>query len=186
MALTMQALKQVINTENVDTSRIYVTGVSMGAFGTWDILRRDPGTFAAAVPMSGGGDPATAAAIKDVPIWAFHGSADSVVNVQGTRDMINALHAVGSDAKYTEIAGGDHVIWPSVYADPSNTLYSWLFSQRLASGVDPTTEAAAAPVAVASAPVEAPIATGPVAVPEPASLGLVLVGAGALLRRRRR
>jgi poly(3-hydroxybutyrate) depolymerase len=60
MSLTMMALHQAMNNPNIDTSRVYVTGASMGAFGTWDILRRDPGVFAAAVPMSGGGDPSTA------------------------------------------------------------------------------------------------------------------------------
>jgi predicted peptidase len=177
MQLTMDALKQAMADPHVDTSRIYVTGVSMGSFGTWDILRREPGVFAAAVPMSGGGDPSSAEAIKNVPIWAFHGSADDIVNVQTTRDMVAALQAAGGNVKYTEIAGGDHFIWPQVYSDPS--LYQWLFSQHLGDGLDTMSMADM----VATAPTFAPVA--PSQVPEPASLALFAIGGVALLRRRR-
>ena len=130
MELTLKALHQVINTENVDTSRIYVTGLSMGGMGTWDALRREPNTFAAAVPMSGGGDVNTASLIKDIPVWAFHGSADPIVPVSATRDMIQALRDAGGSPKYTEVAGGGHVIWDPIYYDQSHTLYPWLFAQR--------------------------------------------------------
>jgi predicted peptidase len=130
MRLTIRALEQVMAGENVDPARVYVTGVSMGGMGAWDILRWEPNLFAAAVPMSGGADPATAGAIKDVPVWAFHGTNDTVVPVSATRNIIAALRAAGGSPKYTEIAGGGHVIWNGVYADSSNTLYPWLFSQR--------------------------------------------------------
>lgn len=186
MSLTLQALHQAMNNPNVDTSRIYVTGVSMGGFGTWDILRRDPNTFAAAVPMSGGGDPSTASAIKDTPIWAFHGSADNVVSVDTTRNMIAALKDAGGSPNYTEVAGGGHVIWPEMYQDAGNTLYSWLFSQRLGNGVDPTLvpEPVAASSSEAVAQVE--VAAAVVAVPEPTSIGLMLLGGITLLRRNRK
>ncbi|HEY7119341.1 MAG TPA: DUF4038 domain-containing protein [Tepidisphaeraceae bacterium] len=131
MSLTIKALDQVIATHDIDTTRIYVTGVSMGAMGAWDILRWAPGRFAAAVPLSGYANPNTASAIKNVPIWAFHGSNDTIVPVSGSRNMIAALRAAGGNPKYTEIAGGGHVIWNPIYNDPSNTLYSWLFSQQL-------------------------------------------------------
>src|SRR4051812_18082793 len=130
MKLTIEALKKVIDTENVDTSRVYVTGLSMGGMGTWDILGREPDLFAAAVPMSGGGDTRTASKIKDVPVWAFHGSEDSIVPVTETRKMIDALRDAGGSPKYTEVQGGDHVIWGPIYADESDTLYPWLFSQH--------------------------------------------------------
>jgi predicted peptidase len=182
MSLTMQALKQAMSNPNVDTSRIYVTGVSMGAFGTWDILRRMPGTFAAAVPMSGGGDPSTAAAIKDTPIWAFHGNADNIVSVDTTRNMIAALQAAGGDPKYTEIDGGDHFIWPGVYNDPA--LYAWMFSQQLGGALDPTIAAAATPDLTAA--LEPAVSAAVVAVPEPASLAGLLLGGALLLRRHRR
>ena len=184
MSLTMRALHQAMKNPNVDTSRIYVTGVSMGGFGTWDILRRDPGTFAAAVPMSGGGDPSTAALIKDTPIWAFHGSADNVVSVDTTRNMIQALNDTGGTPHYTEIAGGGHVIWPEVYQDAGNTLYPWLFSQHLGNGIDTGLAIHSVfPLSAVAAPASAVAVTA--AVPEPASLGLVIIGGLALLRRKR-
>jgi predicted peptidase len=179
MKLTISALKQAMADPHVDTSRVYVTGVSMGSFGTWDILRREPGVFAAAVPMSGGGDPSTAEAIKNVPIWAFHGSADDIVNVQTTRDMVAALQAVGGNVKYTEVAGGDHFIWPQVYSDPS--LYAWMFSQHLSDGLD-TMAASMGDLMPAAAP-GISIAAAPV--PEPMSLGVVALGGLVLLKRRR-
>jgi predicted esterase len=131
MKLTIQALQHVIQTENIDTSRIYVTGVSMGGMGVWDILRWLPNTFAAAVPMSAAADPRTAAAIKDIPVWAFQGTNDTLVPASATRAMIQALRNAGGNPKYTEIAGGGHVIWNPIYNDASHTLYPWLFSQHL-------------------------------------------------------
>ena len=118
--------------------------------------------------MSAGGDPSTAGTIKNIPIWAFHGSADDVVPVQTTRDMVAALQAVGGNIQYTEVAGGDHYIWPSVYADADNTLYPWLFSQQL----DPGPSLFLPPVSAAVAS----LALTPGALPEPASLGLVALG----------
>jgi len=186
MKLTLEALHGVIDTNKVDTSRIYVTGVSMGGMGTWDAIRREPGTFAAAVPMSGGYDPHTASLIKDVPVWAFHGDADSIVPVQSTRDMVNALTAAGGDVRYTEIAGGEHTIWDGVYADASSTLFPWLFSQSKSSeqvvvaggefGADVPSSMSGEGIIVPTTPV-----------PEPSviSLGL-MIGAGALMRRTRR
>jgi predicted peptidase len=180
MSLTIKALKNVISSENVDPSRVYVTGLSMGGMGTWDILSREPEMFAAAVPMSGGGNTKTPAAIKDIPIWAFHGSEDTLVPVSATRDMIDALRDAGGSPKYTEVAGGGHVIWNPIYQDAGNTLYPWLFDQHrgeLASSVPLPSDGGVAGGAVVAA-------VG--AVPEPGSMGLVmLAGAGILGRRSR-
>jgi predicted peptidase len=171
MKLTINALKKVINTENIDTSRIYVTGNSMGAMGTWDILAREPKLFAAAVPMSGGGDTRTAKTIKDIPIWDFHGSADTIVPVSASRDMIQALRDAGGDPRYTEVAGGDHVIWDPIYNDESHTLYPWLFSQHLS----PSTIS-----------VEGNVVAEVANTPEPGSIACLAVAGMALLGRRRR
>jgi predicted peptidase len=78
--------------------------------------------------MSYGGDPRTAKIIKDIPIWAFHGSKDPVIPVRTTRNMINALRNAGGNPLYTEVPGGGHEIWDSVYAEPQ--LYQWLFAQH--------------------------------------------------------
>lgn len=171
MKLTISALKKVINTENIDPSRVYVTGNSMGGMGTWDILAREPKLFAAAVPMSGGGDTRTASTIKDIPVWDFHGDHDSIVPVSASREMIQALRDAGGDPRYTEVAGGDHVIWDPIYNDASHSLYPWLFSQHLGNG----TVSAEGVVAQVSA-----------SVPEPASITCIAVAGLALLGRRRR
>jgi predicted peptidase len=183
MSLTLQALHQAMSNPNVDTSRIYVTGVSMGGMGTWDILRRDPSVFAAAVPMSGGGDPSTADTIKNIPIWAFHGSADDVVSVDSTRAMIQALQDAGGSPNYTEVDGGGHYIWPEIYQDANDTLYPWLFSQHLPGAADPSLVPMTSmeTASITSAQVVAAVTP----VPEPGALGLLAMGGLTLLARRR-
>jgi predicted peptidase len=113
----------------VDADRIYLTGLSMGAMGSWDLLARFPGEFAAAVPICGMGDAAAAAKIGNVPIWTLHGDADQSVPVECSRIMVDALRAAGSKTvKYTEYAGVDHGSW--VNASAEKGLFDWLFSQR--------------------------------------------------------
>jgi hypothetical protein len=155
----MEALQQVMATENVDTSRIYVTGNSMGAMGVWDIMYREPTVFAAAVPMSGGGDTRTASTIKDIPVWAFHGSADPLVPVTDTRNMIQALQDVGGHPKYTEVPNGGHVIWDPIYQDASHTLYPWLFAQSRPAPAPTVGSVSADPETAVVTPVTAPTPT---------------------------
>lgn len=133
MAMTLQILDLVLSNTNIDKSRIYVTGLSMGGYGTWDILARRPNLFAAAAPMSGGGNTSNAALIKKIPTWNFHGSVDGTVPVSGSRDMIAALQATGGVPKYTELTGQGHVIWAPIYTDTTTggQFYPWLFSQSV-------------------------------------------------------
>src|SRR5581483_4791158 len=86
----------------IDANRLYVTGLSIGGYGTWDAIERWPGYFAAAAPVAGAGDPSKAALLKNLPIWAFQGSADLSVPVAGSRDMIAAIQAAGGHPRYTE------------------------------------------------------------------------------------
>ena len=127
----MGMLEQVCAQYPVDRSRIYVTGNSMGGFGTWGMLREYPDYFAAAVPICGGwdlpDDIENAPVMKDVPIWAFHGALDTAVPVERTRDMVEALEAVGGNIKYTEYPDEGHSISARVYYDPE--LFPWLFAQ---------------------------------------------------------
>jgi predicted peptidase len=103
----------------------------MGGFGTWDLLSRHGDMFAAGVPICGGGDPAMAEMLVDVPIYTFLGSVDSIVPVAGTRGMAEALEAAGSSVfTYEELEGMDHGIWETV-ADRADVV-KWLFSQTLA------------------------------------------------------
>jgi predicted peptidase len=113
---------------SIDASRIYLTGLSMGGYGTWDLLARRPELFAAAIPICGGGDPAVAARFKDVPLWCFHGDQDTAVKPKRSREMIDALKAADGEPKYTEYKGVGHNSWAATYANPE--VHAWLFAQR--------------------------------------------------------
>ena len=128
MQLTIELLNESIKTLPVDKKRIYVTGLSMGGFGTWDIVQRMPKIFAAAMPVCGGGDAELASVIKTVPIWVFHGGSDNVVKTKRSQDMVKALEKVGSKVKYTEYEGVGHNSWDRTYRD-ENAL-RWLFHQK--------------------------------------------------------
>jgi predicted peptidase len=126
--LTLQLIDSHIKNLNVDTSRIYITGLSMGGFGTWDAVQRRPDFFAAAVPVCGGGDMNEAKKIAHVPIWAFHGDEDGVVKPGRSRDMVAALEAAGGKPRYTEFITTGHDSWVQTYRNPE--MYEWLFSQK--------------------------------------------------------
>jgi predicted peptidase len=126
LTLTLMALGKAMNNPNVDLSRIYVVGVSAGAYGAWDLIRRYPKLFAAAVPMSFAGDRSWAKVVANVPVWAFQGSADPVQSARRMRSFIAAVVAAHGKPQYTEIAGAGHYIWDSIFDDAG--LYSWMFS----------------------------------------------------------
>ncbi|MGZ0709983.1 carboxylesterase family protein [Coraliomargarita sp. W4R53] len=128
MQLTIELLKELQSTLPVDTTRIYATGLSMGGFGTWDVVQRRPETFAAAMPICGGGDTAMAQKIKNVPIWVFHGGADNVVKTKRSRDMVAALKKVEGNVKYTEYEGVGHGSWGKAYSDEA--ALKWLLGQQ--------------------------------------------------------
>lgn len=129
LRLTLALVAALQKEFSIDADRLYVTGLSMGGFGTWDAIQRRPELFAAAVPICGGGDTAQAKAIAHIPVWAFHGDQDTAVKTQRSRDMIAALKAAGGSPKYTEYPGVGHNSWSAAYADPM--MYQWLFEQRL-------------------------------------------------------
>ncbi len=129
MDLTMQIIEQLIDSYPIDENRLYVTGLSMGGYGAWDIISRYPQKFAAAVPVCGGGDENTAFAISKTPIWAFHGTKDRAVKVSRSRNMINAIRDIGANPKYTEYPNLGHLCWDEAYA--TKELYVWLFAQKL-------------------------------------------------------
>jgi predicted peptidase len=125
----LKALEEAMNEFNVDQDRVYVTGVSMGGFGSFLLAAADPGRFEAIVPVCGGGVPSTMAEpLKDMPIWAFHGAADDVVPVQRSREMVEAIRAAGNGRlRYTEYAGIGHESWLLAYEEEE--LPGWLFGQ---------------------------------------------------------
>jgi predicted peptidase len=128
MHAAMELLKDCVKTLPVDTSRIYVSGISMGGFGTWDIVQREPALFAAALPVCGGGDLAEAPKLKDLPIWTFHGELDQAVKTSRSRDMVEALKAAGGNPKYTEYPGVAHNSWTRTFEDEE--VLNWLFAQK--------------------------------------------------------
>lgn len=126
----MTLINELCDNLPVDRDRIYLTGSSMGGFGTWGMITQWPEVFACAVPLCGGGDPSKAGVIKNIPIWAFHGDMDDQVNVDNTRRMAAALKAVNGKMEYTELPGAGHLITEVVYKKPE--LDEWIFKQRRA------------------------------------------------------
>jgi predicted peptidase len=112
----------------VDPERVYVTGLSMGGFGTWEFVQRWPDMVAAMVPVCGGGDLSKAVNLKDIPVWVFHGTLDNVVKPEFSRMMIDELHALGNKAGYTEYPDVQHDAWVRAYSDPH--MIDWLFRQK--------------------------------------------------------
>ncbi len=113
---------------SIDEKRRYVTGLSRGGYGAWNFICKHPEMFAAAIPVSGGGDPRLAPEIVNVAVWAFHGASDRNVPVVNSRNMINAIKAAGGNPKYTEYPDQGHNIWENVKATPG--LLDWLFAQH--------------------------------------------------------
>jgi len=125
-------LEEVTQKYHIDTTRIYLTGMSLGGFGTWDLAIKYPHKFAAIVPLCGGGRPQTVCAIKDVPIWVIHGDQDEQVSVSRSKEMIEALRKCGGDPKFTILKGYPHDIHRT-YGDEN--LYKWMMQFKLNSKI---------------------------------------------------
>ena len=121
-------LESVIDNYQVDKDRIYITGLSMGGYGTWSLLSERPDLFAAAVPICGGGIPGLdiPSSIKDVPIWVFHGGKDKVVPSNESEKMVRAIEEIGGNIKYTLYPDANHDSWTKTYEN--DNLYEWLLS----------------------------------------------------------
>ncbi|MDB5328777.1 MAG: hypothetical protein JWM57_4346 [Phycisphaerales bacterium] len=173
--LVMKVLDSVESNYNVDESRIYITGLSLGGIGTWDALKRFPTRFAAGLPLSGIGDANAANTFKNIPIWAFHATNDDVVAYSGSSNPVNAIRAVngnhinedGGKLIFSTTTTG-HGGWTDFYkpntyrtdglmTNASNSgrqdIYNWMFSKSI---------------------------------PEPTCLSAIAVGGSFLLRRKRR
>jgi predicted peptidase len=150
-AQALGALEQSIKEFSGDRERLYLTGISMGGYGTWGIATKYPGKFAALAPVCGGirvpravrppdaaasPEPSTdlyaeaAKKIGPTPVWIFHGGADKVVPTEESQKMTDALKALGGNVKYTEYENVGHNSWDKAYADPE--LMKWLLLQKLA------------------------------------------------------
>ncbi len=116
-------LKDIIKRYNVDVDRIYLTGLSMGGYGTWSLAIRNPNVFAAIAPICGGGDPKKVCAIKDVPAWVFHGAKDEIVPLKQSENMVKALKECGGNVQFTVYPEAGHDSWTETYNNPE--LYEW-------------------------------------------------------------
>jgi predicted peptidase len=137
--LAVRCLDQTAREYSVDPERTYLTGLSLGGFGTWLVAERLPERFAAIVPICGFyGNPNAATdaetlgrlagALKKTRVWCFHGALDKAVAVERSREIVAALREAGGDVRYTEYADGAHDVWNRAYADPE--LWKWLLAQR--------------------------------------------------------
>jgi len=123
-------LDEVMTQYKIDPERVYVTGLSMGGFGTWELGCTYPERFAAIAPICGGGSPSRAKELKNVAVWAFHGAKDRVVPVARTEAMINALKEAGCQPKLTIYPEAGHDSWTETYNNPE--LYTWFLEHTRA------------------------------------------------------
>ena len=130
-------LDEVLATQPVDPARVYLTGLSMGGFGTWSLGLTHPDRFAAIVPICGGGDPLKvlladpkkAEALRSLPVWAFHGAKDPVVRLVESERMVDALKKAGvREVELTVYPEAQHDSWTESYANPK--LYEWLLQHQ--------------------------------------------------------
>ena len=128
LGLVRTMIDELVETYAIDTDRIYITGLSMGGFGTFDALARYPDLFAAGVPVCGSGDPATVDRFKEVPIWIYTGAEDPTVQASRVANMFTALMEAGAKPGYTQVPEVGHFSWLQAYSDP--LVIQWLFRQR--------------------------------------------------------
>ena len=131
MQSVVQMIRRTVSDEQIDTSRIYLTGLSMGGFGSFDLGIRHPDWFAAVAPICGAADPNRMSALKDTPMWITHGEQDDVVSVNRGRSAFKALRDAGGHPVYVEFPGVGHNSWTPVYED-NDGLVPWMFRQARA------------------------------------------------------
>lgn len=122
-------LADVLDHYRIDKTRLYLTGLSMGGFGTWSWAELNPNRFAAIAPMCGGGDPTQADKLRDLPIWVFHGELDKTVPIERDQEMVDAVRLAGHDkVKFTKYPDAGHDCWTRSYANPE--LYDWFLKHK--------------------------------------------------------
>jgi len=121
-------LDRITKRHAVDEDRVYLTGLSMGGFGTWSLATAYPERFAAIAPICGRGDSKKAHLLKDIPAWVFHGAKDEVVKPENSEEMVNALKEIGADVQYTLYPDAGHDSWTETYNNPK--LYEWFLKHK--------------------------------------------------------
>jgi len=121
-------INETIKKYNIDEDRVYLTGLSMGGFGTWDLACRYPDKFAAIAPVCGGGNPNLVSKIRNIPTWVFHGAKDNVVLLKYSQDMVEALEQYAGNVKFTVYPEANHDSWTETYNNEE--LYKWFLSNK--------------------------------------------------------
>ena len=124
-----QMIQKTLKEEPIDRSRVYLTGLSMGGFGSFDLGARHPEWFAAVAPICGAADPKKMAALKNVPVYIVHGDNDTVVPAERSRSAVRALKEAGASPIYKELPGVGHNSWTPGYSDEEG-LVPWMFKQK--------------------------------------------------------
>jgi predicted esterase len=112
----------------IDRDRIYLTGLSMGGYGTWNMAMNYPEMFAAIAPVCGGGNDAGTSRLRNIPVWCFHGDADDVVPISESEKMVNASKKYNPNVKFTVYPGVGHDSWTQTY--DNEALFDWLLQQK--------------------------------------------------------
>ncbi len=128
--LTVLEILNLLKKEfNLDENRFYVHGASMGGFGVFNLLAKEPKMFAAAIAICGGGSPSTANILKETPLWIFHGNADPIISVEQSRNLYKAIvDSGGKKVRYTEYSNIGHDSWINAWNE--TTILTWFLSQR--------------------------------------------------------
>jgi Predicted peptidase len=126
--LALEVLAAVEKEFNIDVTRRYVVGQSMGGLGSWSLITEHAEMFAAAIPVCGGGSESLAPRLTKTAIWAFHGAKDEAISVDRSRSMIAAVRKAGGNPRYTEYEDLGHNSWDRAFAEPE--LLDWVFAQR--------------------------------------------------------
>jgi predicted peptidase len=121
-------LDDIFKKYNVDKSRVYLTGLSMGGTGTWEMGWKYPEYFAAIAPVCGSGNDLRVCLMKDLPVWAFHGAKDDVIPLHASQEMVDALKECDGNVKFTVYPEADHDSWTETYNNPE--LYKWFLDHK--------------------------------------------------------
>lgn len=117
-----------VKRHRADPARVYLTGMSMGAFGVWSLAQRHPERYAAIMPICGGGEIRWTPKLRGLPAWVFHGAKDTVIPPARSIDLVEALRAAGGSPRFTLYPEAGHDAWTQTYAN--DEIYTWLLAQR--------------------------------------------------------
>jgi len=128
LGLLSNLLDQIESDYRIDKRRIYLTGLSMGGYGTWSLAAKEPERFAAIAPVCGGGQPSFAERYSNLPIWVFHGAQDRVVPISRSQEMVDAIKPLNDEVKFTIYPEAGHDSWTETYSNPE--LYQWFLEHK--------------------------------------------------------